>query len=164
MKEAKEAALRKAGIKEVVSATNILTTSQRQKKVEQNFVEISTVELNGAILTYKIIDEKRSVDAYNNFKIVLTIDATVVKYKTSKDPSFAFKVEGINNSYLADDHLSFTFTPYQNGYLHIFLISKDTSQIIYPFKSLTNKRFSDIPNRLFKENILNITIKENLFI
>lgn len=153
LKEAKEEALRKAGIKENISTTNMLSTTQQKKKVKQNFVEISTVELNGAILNYTITDEKRSIDKFNNFKVALTINATVVKYKKKKDPSFEFKVTGINEYYKTGDTLSFKFIPYKNGYLKIFLISNDTSQIIFPYISLANKQFSDVQNRLFEEDV-----------
>ena len=149
--EAKKEALRKAGIKENISATNVLSTSQEQSNFNQNFVEISAVELNGTVLDCIITNEKRIIDEFDNFKIEITIDATVIKYETNKDQSFEFKVEGTEDHYKTNEKLTFTFTPFQDGYLKIFLISNDTSQIIYPYKHLENEKFSDVQDKIFKK-------------
>ncbi len=153
LNEAKKEALKKAGVSEDITSTNMLNTSQIHDVVKQNFVEISTSSLNGAILNYSIINEKKSVDEFNNFKIDLTIDATVIKYKEKKDPSFIFTVSGIKDVYYTGDTLSFFFRPYQDGYLKIFLISTDTSQIIYPYIDYEYSKFRDEQDRLFKKGV-----------
>ncbi len=150
--EAKKAALLKAGISEQISETNTLNKSENKGEYKQIFNSISTVEVNGKVLSYNVISEKKKVDKFDNFVVEVIIDAVVVKYKTKKDISFDFKVSKIESFYRNNEVLVFSFTPFKNGYLKIFNISDTESFLLYPFKSEKYTHFNDIPDNLFFKN------------
>lgn len=140
--EAKKEALLKAGITENISSTYILNISQSSEDFQQIFNSISAIELDGEVKEWELINEKWGVDGSGKPHLEVTINATVIKYKTERDLSFDFKVEGIKVWYYDSTFLEFTFLPYQDGYLRIFLISDNyDAKFLFPNKYEKNKLF-----------------------
>ena len=103
---------------------------------DDQYLEISDLEIGGDVTEFEILSQDLNTEAHGSFKIIMAeviINAKVAKYTTSRDPEFQFKVDGIAPVYKENDNLSFTVTPYQNGYLRIFLFEDDgTGSIVYP--------------------------------
>jgi hypothetical protein len=140
--EAKKEALLRAGITENISSTYILNISQSSEDFQQIFNSISAIELDGEVKEWELINEKWEVDGSGNPYLEVTINATVIKYKTERDLSFDFKVEGIKEWYYDSTFLEFTFLPYQDGYLRIFLFGDNyDAKFLFPNKYEKNKLF-----------------------
>jgi len=138
---AKVDALRKAKILETVDVTN--------KDIDGIFVQLITNEIKGGVVGYEVVNEDIKIVGEGKSKILtyeVTINANVTKYSQERDPSFQFKTEGIKPSYKDEERVSFWVTPYQNGYLRIFLFEEDgTGQQVYP-----NDKF--LPDRLLLQD------------
>ena len=138
---AKIEALRRAGIPE-----NLLANVTQIGGI---FIETSDAEIGGDITGYEIVrnDIKTSFDG--NSKILtaeVVINADVVKYNRKKDPSFQIQVRGLKSVYKEKETLSFSVTPYQDGYLRIFLFEEDgTGAQLYPDEGVE-------PDVLFPKN------------
>lgn len=148
LEEAKKEALRKAGVTEFVSESNVLLSSQEGKQISQLFNSISTIEINGAITkTENIRYEKMKDETTGKEFIEATIDAEVVKYEKRSDPSFDFEVKGISEKYKTTEAMKFSFQPFSDGYLRVFQISKNETSQLFPNKFEQSK--------LFSKNLLN---------
>jgi hypothetical protein len=125
---AKTDALKKAGIGEVVTGIDLSS--------DDEFVRISNIEIGGDVTDFEIVSDDLKTMQFESFKIIVAevvINAEVRKYNTAPDPEFQFKVEGINRNYKEHENLFFSITPYQNGYLRIFLFEDDgRGELIYP--------------------------------
>ncbi len=159
--EAQKEALRKAKIPEQISVSGILLTNQDNKNYLQIFEEVSTVEINGAILEYHIVTENEIIDEFKNMISEVEINAKVIKYESKKDPSFDFRVEGIKKLYQDGDALNFSITPAQNGYLKIFNFNDSNCILLYPFQNNIDTNLNDEIEHLFLKNQLcNFPVKE----
>ena len=152
IQEAKHEALRLAGVSENVGTTSVLKTKEDKDGFKQLFDEISSVEINGEVLSYSITKENKRINEFNNIVIEVTIDAEVIKYDKKKDLSFDVVTQGIEEYYKNEQVLAFDFTPSADGYLKIFNINDTENIIMYPYFDLSNNRLNDVPDRLFKKN------------
>ena len=152
IQEAKREALRRAGISENVGTSSLLKTSENKEGIKQMFNEISTVEINGEVLSYNVTNENKRINEFNNIVVEVTLDAEVIKYDTKRDASFDINVDGIDEQYKNEQVLAFDFIPSEDGYLKIFNMNDTENMLIYPYSDLTNKFLNDVPDRLFKKN------------
>lgn len=152
IQEAKRAALRKAGVSEIVGTSSLLKTSENKEGIKQLFNEISTVEINGEVLSYTVTNENKRINEFNNIVVEVTLDAEVIKYDKKRDLSFDIKVDGIDEQYKNEQVLVFDFIPNEDGYLKIFNMNDSENILIYPYSDITNKSLNDVPERLFKKN------------
>lgn len=152
LKDAKEKALKKAGIKELVSVSRLLIEESSINDYKKRFSEFSSIESNANIIVDSVYTEKRSFDEFGNMIIIVEIDATVFKYKKKKDSSFFFKIDGLKDVYYENEHISFSFTPSQEGHLTIFVLNEKEALLLYPFEDMNQKYLSDVKNKLFKKN------------
>ncbi len=150
--EAKLEAMRKAGVAENISSSDILTTNQSGSNFKQDLSSILSVEINGAVVNDSIVDEKKIVDEYGT-KYYVTINADVIKYETKADPSFIFKVEGVKEYYENDNLMRFSFLPFSDGYLKIFNINDNENFMVYPYFDKKGSMLNDTLNRLFRANV-----------
>lgn len=152
LNEAKLDALRKAGVVENISSSDILSTKQEGADFKQVFNSISAVEINGAVLNDSLVNETTKIDQFGNTVYRITLNVDVIKYETKTDPTFDFLVEGIKEYYENNEILSFAFLPYSKGYLKIFNINEIENFIVYPFSDKDNPALNDIPDYLFESN------------
>jgi len=152
IQEAKREALRRAGVSENVGTSSLLKTSENKEGIKQLFNEISTVEINGEVLSYTVTNENKRINEFNNIVVEVTLDAEVIKYDKKRDLSFDIKVDGIDEQYKNEQVLAFEFTPSEDGYLKIFNMNDTENMLIYPYSDITNKSLNDVPERLFKKN------------
>lgn len=118
---AKIEALRKAGISEIIHSTDFLSSTEINEKFDQIFNSISAVEIQGEVIDYKIVNKNNYTDESGNLICEVTLNTEVIKYKSGRDEEFRFKTEGIKSVYQEGSMLEFSFYPYREGYLHIFL-------------------------------------------
>lgn len=127
---AKLDALRKAGI-----AENIIVDITQMGEV---FLETSNLEIGGGITDFDFVGDDIKLLEEGGAKLLVAevvINATVIKYDKESDPSFRIQVKGIKSAYREKETLTFSVTPYQNGYLRIFLFEEDgTGEQLYPDK------------------------------
>ena len=147
--EAKLEALRKAGISENVSASDVMITTETKSDFKQEMSSFVAVEIYGAVLNDSIVEQKRLINEFGNIVLQVFINVDVIKYETKSDPSFDFKVEGIKEYYENNDLMSFSFLPYADGYLKVFNVNDTESFMVYPFFNLEYPFLNDEKNRKF---------------
>ena len=151
--EAKLEALRRAGVAENISSSDILTTNQKGANFKQDLSSILSVELNGAVLNDTILDETTANGQLGSIVYRVTMNVDVIVYDTKSDPSFKFTVEGIKEYYENNDLMRFSFLPYANGYLKIFNINDSENFLVYPFFEKERSVLNDSLNKQFMANV-----------
>jgi len=129
--EAKLNALKMAGVSENIKSYDMLFKSEVGAKYEEVFVSDRQSEIRGAIKDYTM-EFSKGLDEYKNFYIEVTIDATVILYKTSPDPAFTVSIDGIKQGYQNGEKLTFTIVPSINCYINIFNIYEKEAALTYP--------------------------------
>lgn len=135
LNNAKVEALRKAGVGENIQTYENLFRSELNKDFTEFFNSDVHSELRGAIQEYEVVRHRRKVDEVTNlFKVEVIIDAKVILYKSSPDPTFNITVEGVKALYDEGELLKFSIQSTQECYLHIFSITDNYTSLIYPNK------------------------------
>jgi hypothetical protein len=139
--EAKLNALRNAGINENLSNYQVLFTGQSTKEYSQFFNSSTQSEIEGAIKSYSVISEQSTPESNSNFKLVVEIEAVVIKYSTKKDIYFDAHINGIKPIYEVDQKLEFDMKLTQNCFVTVFnLIDDKQCTVLYPLpKNKKNK-------------------------
>ena len=150
--EAKLNALRKAGVVENISSSDILISSETGSEHKQDINSVLSVEISGAVLNDTIIGEKTSVNQFGNTVIQVIINAQIIKYEHKSDQSFDFIVEGVKESYENNDLMKFSFLPYSDGYLTIFALNDEENYVLFPYQNKENRHLNDSINVRFKAN------------
>jgi hypothetical protein len=129
LENAKENALRKAGISEEFIVSNTGTITDRVT----HFVSYSNSELLGEITDYKVLHSKVQTEGVFYFYEV-EIDATVKKGKVKRDPEFEVSIDSIKNAaYHNGEEFIFTIKPYKDCYVNIFWLDETgEGALIYP--------------------------------
>ena len=118
---AKEEALRKAGIPEEFIVMNTGLVSDRFI----HFVSYSNSEMKGEIVSYDVLKQSVQNDG-NRYFYMVEIRAKVKTSKVSRDLEFVTSVEGIKNSpYQDGEQFVFTIKPNKNCYLHVFWFDEE---------------------------------------
>lgn len=151
--EAKMEALRKAGVTENVSASDIMTSSDSGTGFKEEMNSFVSVEINGAVLNDTILEKKSFTNQFGNLVVQVLINVDVIKYESRSDPSFNFKVDGVKEYYENGDLMNFSFLPFSDGYLKIFNVNDSESFVVFPFSSTDYPFLNDTIDRKFKPNI-----------
>ncbi len=151
IEEAKREALNKAGVAENVSFTDFSYIHQHNERFAEIFQSISSIETGGEIIVDSIISEKRSFNDFGNMEIEVEIQATIYQHRAAPDPTFRFRVAGIDRIYSEGQLLKFNFTPFADGYLKIFNITDTEAEtsLLYPFTDPHNRHLNDDQSRMF---------------
>lgn len=133
LNEAKKNALQKAHITEHINAYEQLFSSQVNNDFAQFFSSDLHSEIQGAVASFNIVDELKSIHPTTN-QIVYTvvIDAEVIKYDTKADYSFRVQVDSIQPLYKNADKLTFTVAATHDCYLTIFNITDHDASVLFP--------------------------------
>lgn len=132
LNDAKTNALKMAGIGEQINSYQLLFTSQQKNDYSQFFSSDIQTEIQGAIQSYTVKNER--VYCKNEFEIVseVTIDASVIKYETKPDVTFDAVIEGVKGAYNNDENLNFSVKTSQPSYLTVFDITDKEAFVLYP--------------------------------
>lgn len=122
--EAKKQSLREAGVMENVSSTAILVMGGGEDEFREISSELSRIELEGRVRVKEQTDAPPQFPAAGLIKYSTTIRAEVLEEETDEDMNFQFKLEGIKNTYLNKERMTFAFTPTADCYLRIFFFGK----------------------------------------
>ncbi|NOU16970.1 MAG: DUF4384 domain-containing protein [Bacteroidales bacterium] len=129
--EAKVDALKKAGVSENIRSYDMLFKSEIGSKFEEVFMSDKQSEIRGAVQDYTA-QYSKGLDEFKNFYIEVTIDASVILYKTSPDPAFNVAINGIKQGYQNNEKLTFTVIPSIDCYINIFNIYEKEASLTYP--------------------------------
>jgi hypothetical protein len=145
--DAKLNALLKFGISEHISSYKILYKQQTNNNFEQVFNSQLLSELSGNIVSYQITKER--FYCKNDFEIIyeVTIDAEIIKYKTSLDNKYQVNISGIKGIYTDGEDFGFNLKTTHDCYLTIFDLLDTTAYLVYP---QTDKSLQINKNSLIK--------------
>ena len=111
------------GAESLNNLVNYNTSSREGEIVEFNIVKEGTELGDGAILFYCIADVK-------------------VKTGIAPDPEFIVPVKGIRSVYLTGEELHFSFTPYKECYMMLFLIENErTGYMLIPNQYVKEQKY-----------------------
>ncbi|MBX3165366.1 MAG: DUF4384 domain-containing protein [Bacteroidetes bacterium] len=132
LNEAKINALKEAGINEHINSYQVLYASQQKNDYSQFFTSDIQTEIQGAVQSYTVKNEKTYCK--NEVEIVceIVIDAIVIKYDAKPDASFYANIEGIKAAYNNDEKLTFSVKATQACYLTVFNITDTEASLMYP--------------------------------
>lgn len=162
--DAKVNALKKAGIEENISSYTDYFRSETEDSMEELFTSDILSNINGAVKDIEEVTAKMTVTTEGQIKYEVSINCTVVKYKTKTDKTFEAWIENIKPIYKVGDGLSFTIKPTVNCYVRAFVFTKD-SYILLPndyevSSQLTALTVHTFPNPNLIESY-EMTIEEN---
>lgn len=149
IEEAKREALNLAGVSESIQVNDFLYQFEDNEKFQEIFQGFTSTETGGEVMVNQILTENKSFDEDGNMIVEVEIDATVFKHEEKQDPSFRFKVKGINEFYNAGDFMRFEFIPMRDGYLKIFNVTEDNASLLYPYADPVNPILNETPDQLF---------------
>jgi hypothetical protein len=130
--EAKIKALKEAGISESVNAYTDYFQSETKAEYEELFASDIFTNINGAVKDVEVIREKKSFTNNGFPKVDVWINCTVLKYKSERDLTFEFEVDGIKTYYTHADLLTYRIKPYKAGFLRSFVFTGNEAYQIFP--------------------------------
>lgn len=136
--EAKKQALREAGVTEDISSTAIIVMGDAGNDFREISSELSRIELEGRVRVKEQTDAPPMFTNDGLVKYATTIRAEVVLQETEEDLNFRFKTDGLQNTYLSGETMTFTVTPVADCYLRVFLLGKhpNSNAQIYPIEGV----------------------------
>ena len=138
LQEAKKQALREAGVAENISSTAIVVMGGTGNDFREISSELSRIELEGRVRVKEQSDASPVFTKDGLVKYATTIRAEVVLEETEEDLNFRFKTDGLQNTYLSGETMTFTVTPTADCYLRVFLLGKhpNSNAQIYPLEGV----------------------------
>ena len=139
--EAKKEALRKAGISEQIYSTQILTSSSKNDKLDENFIEDVFLNIGGTIKSWEYVQKPYKKHKDGMDFVSVTIKAKIKKYNSKPDPMLNARIEGILPSYKSnvsgktENNIDITITPSIDCYLKIFYVSESQTAMMYPLEA-----------------------------
>ena len=132
--DAKKEALKAAGVYENISSTAIIEIGGSGENFREINSELARIELEGRVLVKK---KEQSMQQYNGlYKYIVTILADVKVEESEEDLKFDFMMEGLRNTYLEGENVSFTITPTADCYLRIFYFDPNSNEQLYPIEKV----------------------------
>ena len=132
LNEAKLNALRKAGVSENISSYATMFKGESGKELSEFFSTEFQSEIRGSVTKYEAREEKLIDPTTKLFTIRITIDAEVVKYKTSPDPEFKVAVDGVKAVYTTGELLTFNVKVTRDCYLNVFSVTDADASLFLP--------------------------------
>lgn len=161
--DAKEEALRLAGIKESISSFSSMFVYEDEKSFDEVFNSEIFTSIEGAVTAWEFIEEPAK--GYDNISgssfLTFKMQATVKKYNSKKDPAFKMSVNNLKNTYRSGEYIDFDIDFYEDAFLNVFYFSKDTCLMLYPIKGVsfaTKKKHAEASN--FKLDYINSSTKQ----
>ena len=158
---AKVNALKKAGIKENINTYTDYFQSETKEEYEELFASSVFTNINGAVTGVEIVKTDKSFTSDNLLQVKVLINCTVIKYKTENDLSFDFEVEGIKPNYNHDDLLSFKLKPHSDGFLKVFIFTKNEAYQLYPNNYENSISFNEDKRYTFPLEEINYRLETN---
>ena len=141
--DAKEEALRLAGVKENISSFSSMFVYEDEQSFDEVFNSEIFTTIDGGVTDWEFIEEpKKGYDKTLGSFLTFKMRVKVKKYKSKKDPSFKMKVNNLKYSYSNGEYIDFDVDFYEDAYLNVFYLSKDECLMLYPIegREFANKR------------------------
>jgi hypothetical protein len=132
LNEAKQQALRKAGVPESISSVASLSTFETNSFFSQYFSEHALIELSGVIKNYEIVKEFMTIKDSIMIEYKIVINAIILMDKTTRDASFNVGINGVKAVYTSESDLSFNVDATQDCFLYVFHKTKDGILLLTP--------------------------------
>lgn len=129
--KAKIEALKAAGIEENINSYSDYFRSESDGKMSDLFTSDILSNIKGNVKNVEIVTHNNEFTPEGNIKVTVTINCTVVEYKTSKDLMFESKIDGIKMMYTEGDLLTFKVWSSGDAYLRVFMFATEDF-IIFP--------------------------------
>lgn len=132
LQEAKLNALRKAGVSENISSYATMYKGESGKELSEFFSTEFQSEIRGAVSKYEAHEEKFIDPVSKLFTLRITIDAEVVKFKTTTDPEFQVAVDGVKGVYTTGELLTFNVKVTRDCFLNVFSVTDADASLFLP--------------------------------
>jgi hypothetical protein len=139
--QAKAEALRLAGVPEYVAESNLSYKTEQNYALGDIHESLTSIDVSGEISAFQVAREEKSKNEFGNLIYEVWINATVVLYKSSRDPGFTLNVNGIRENYQSPEELVFDILPSREGYLNIFILSDHETAHLFPNKMEKPEKF-----------------------
>ena len=139
--EAKAEALRLAGVPEYVAESNLSYKTEQNLALGDIHESLTSIDVSGEISAFQVIREEKRKNEFGNLIYEVWINATVVLYRSSRDPGFTVNVNGIRENYQSPEELVFDVLPSKEGFLNIFILSDEETSHLYPNKLEKAEKF-----------------------
>lgn len=110
--EAKVEALNRAGVSENIKVFSDFYESQTDGNYEELFTSDIFSDMQGAVRDVDVVTENKQFKDNGLPRVTVVINCTVLKYKTDRDRSFEFEVDGIRSVYENGDLLTYSGKPH----------------------------------------------------
>lgn len=131
--QAKIEALRRAGVKEHITAYEAMYKGEQGDDYAEFFASDVQQEIRGAVQSYSNLRVKKGLDPQTSLLFVeVTIDAEVVTYQVGADPTFQVEVQGILPIYKNGESMQYQVMATQTCYITVFNLYNDHATLIYP--------------------------------
>ena len=134
--DAKEEALRLAGIKENISSFSSMFVYEDEQSFDEVFNSEIFTSIDGGVTDWEFIEKpKKGYDKIlESSFLTFKMSVKVKKYKSKKDPSFKMSVNNLKYSYSNGEYMDFDIDFYEDAFLNVFYLSKDECLMLYPIK------------------------------
>lgn len=152
--DAKEEALRLAGVKENISSFSSMFVYEDEQSFDEVFNSEIFTTIDGGVTDWEFIEGPKK--GYDNILassfLTFEMKVEVKKYKSKKDPSFKMKVNNLKYSYSNGEYIDFDVDFYEDAYLNVFYLSKDECLMLYPIEGHL------LPNKIKHEDGSNLKV------
>ena len=154
IEDAKEEALRLAGVKESVSSFSSNSVHQDGNSLDEVFNSEIFTTINGGVTHWEYIEgpSKGYDEILESSYLTFKIEVKVRKYKSKKDPAFKMSVNNLKYSYSNGEYIDFDVDFYEDAYLNVFYLSKDECLMLYPIEGHL------LPNKIKHEDGSNLKV------
>lgn len=136
---AKENALKEAGVLENITSVIIVGIDNTSIEYQEIHSEMGMLELEGRLRNVRQLDSKIEPTAtQQNIVYSTTITADVIVEEVDEDRHFQLETKGFNGSYFSGEKMNFTITPTKDCYIRIFYFGEyeeDNIQL-YPIRGI----------------------------
>ncbi|MDD2387363.1 MAG: hypothetical protein PHP52_11345 [Bacteroidales bacterium] len=123
--------MNKAGIAENIQVQTALDKAEVGDNYSELFSSNVFTQMQGTVSNVEIINISNEIDK-NTIVTNVSINCTVIKYKTESDPMFHVKVDGILPFYSNDSKLNFNVIPSMDCYMRAWLFTETDAFMLFP--------------------------------
>lgn len=136
IEDAKESALRLAGVKESVSSFSSNFVYEDEQSLDEVFNSEIFTTINGGVTHWEFIEEpsKGYDEIVGSSYLTFKMKVKVKKFKSKKDPAFKMSVKNFKSTYRDGEYINFDIHFYDDAFLNIFYLSRDECLMLYPIE------------------------------
>ena len=148
--DAKINALREVGVEESINSYSDLYKSEINENYQELFTSQVFTEINGAVRSVQILNEKTTIIEGNIIKYEIEINCEVLKFNTVSDNMFKAEITGVRPFYYENDLFTFAINTTIEAYLYAFCIPQNQNEAYFIFPNDYEEQFLLKPNCDYK--------------